>query len=99
MNYQVQRLTIGLAFILCCLLATALPAKAETGSDQDRWELGGAAYLWASGVEGTTVAGDEIEVSFSDVIEKLDGGLMGILAAQKGKWTLIGDFIYLSIHD
>ena len=88
-----------MAFILCCFLATALPVKAETPSNPDRWEFGGSAYLWAAGVEATSAAGDKIDVSFSDVLDNLDGGLMGIVSAQKGRWTLIGDFIYLSIQD
>jgi hypothetical protein len=71
---------------------------AETGSDPDRWKFGGSAYLWAAGVEGTDSAGDEIDVSFSDILEDLDGGIMGIIAAQRGKWTLLADIIYLSIH-
>jgi hypothetical protein len=91
-----QRLTADLALVLCCLLATALPAKA--GSGQDDWKFSGAAYLWAAGVEGTDAAGDDIDVSFSDVLEDLDGGLMGILAARKGRWTLLADVLYLSIH-
>jgi len=98
MHCYLQHLTTGLAFALCCLLATALPANAVTDSDQDGWKFGGSAYLWAAGVEGTDAAGDEIDVSFSDVLEDLDGGLMGIIAAQKGRWTLIADIIYLSIH-
>jgi hypothetical protein len=93
-----QRLTAGLAIFLCCFLAKALPAKADTVSGQDGWEFSGAAYLWAAGVEGTDAAGDDIDVSFSDVLEDLDGGLMGILAARKGRWTLLADVIYLSIH-
>jgi hypothetical protein len=97
-NDYMQRLTAGLTFILCCFLATALPAKADTGSGQDGWKFSGAAYLWAAGVEGTDAAGDDIDVSFSDVLEDLDGGLMGILAARKGRWTLLADVIYLSIH-
>ena len=36
--------------------------------------------------------------SFSDILEDLDGGLMGIIAAKKGRWTLLADIIYLSIH-
>jgi hypothetical protein len=79
-------------------MLAALPAKAETDSDQDGWEFGGSAYLWAAGVEGTDSAGDEIDISFSDILEDLDGGIMGILAAQKGRWTLIADILYLSIH-
>ena len=93
---HLQCLTTGLAIVLCCFSATALGVDA--GSDQNGWKFSGAVYLWAAGVEGTDAAGDEIDVSFSDVLEDLDGGLMGILAAHKGRWTLLADVLYLSIH-
>ena len=98
MSYSLKRLTAGTAFILCCFLAMTVAAAAETGSDQDGWTFGGSAYLWAAGVKGTDAAGDEIDVSFSDTLEDLEGGLMGVIAAQRGKWTLLADIIYLSIH-
>jgi len=98
MKDSLLRLTVALGSVLCCLLVTALPAKAETESDQDGWKFGGAAYLWAAGVEGTTATGDDIDVSFSDLLDDLDGGVMGILSAQKGRWTLFADILYLSIH-
>jgi len=98
MVYLLQRLTFSLAIVVCCCLALASPAMAETGSDQDGWKFGGSAYLWASGVKGTDADGNEIDVSFSDIVKDLDGGLMGIISAQKGKWTLLADFIYMSIH-
>ncbi|WP_319549877.1 hypothetical protein [Desulfogranum marinum] len=98
MKHHFQLLTTSLVFLLCCFFATALTAEAETDSKHDDWKFGGAAYLWAAGVKGTSMAGDEIDVSFSDVLGDLDGGLMGILSAQKGKWTLLANIIYLSIH-
>jgi len=54
-----NRLTAALAVVFYCLVATASPARAEAGSDQDRWKFSGSAYLWAAGVEGTDAAGDE----------------------------------------
>ena len=98
MIYHLQRLVLSLAIVMCCCLALASPTMAETGSDQDGWKFGGSAYLWAAGVEGTDAAGDEIDVSFSDIAKDLDGGLMGIISARKGKWTLLADIIYLSIN-
>ena len=99
MNCYLEHSTTGLALVLCCFLAVTLPAKADTGSGQDGWKFSGAAYLWAAGVEGTDAAGDEIDISFTDLLGSLEGGLMGILAAQKGRWTLLADFLYLSIHE
>ena len=85
MYYCLPRLTTGLALVLCCFLAMALPARADTDSGQDGWKFGGSAYLWAAGIEGTTAEGDDIDVSFTDILEDFDGGIMGILAARKGR--------------
>jgi hypothetical protein len=95
---RLKYFTAHLAFVACCVLAVALPAGADPDSDPDHWQFGGSAYLWAAGVEGTSAAGDEIDISFSDLLDDLDGGIMGILTARKGRWTLIGDFLYLSIR-
>jgi hypothetical protein len=97
MRFSLQGLTTGTAVILCCFLVMTLPATAEMGSDQDGWTFTGSAYFWASGVKGTDSAGDEMDVSFSDILEDLDGGLMGLIIAKKGKWMLFADMIYLSI--
>lgn len=96
MNNKLQRLVIGPAFF-CCFLA--FPVHANMPSSHDRWEYGGSAYLWLAGVDGTTTADDSINVSFNDVVDTLDLGLMGLLTAQKGKWMLFGDFIYLSLSE
>jgi hypothetical protein len=96
--YHLQRLAFSLAIAFCCSLALTTPVNAETQASDENWEFGGAAYLWGAGVEGTDSAGDEIDVSFSDIVKDLDGGLMGIISARKGKWTLLADIIYLSIN-
>ena len=76
MKYHLMRLATIPLFVSCCFLAMASPVKAETVSNEDSWEIGGSAYLWGAGVAGTTVAGDEVDVSFTDVLDKLEGGLM-----------------------
>ena len=98
MNCNFQRLATGMAFVLCCFLGTALPAEVEMDSDPDCWKFGGSMYLWAAGVKGTDAAGNDIDVSFSDTLEDLDGGFMGGIAARKGKWTILADLMGLSIH-
>ena len=85
MACHLQRLTSCLAFVLCRFLATALPAKA--GTDHDDLRSSGSAYLWAAGVEGMSAAGDEIDISFTDLLDSLDGGG---LAAPFGP-LIIGD--------
>ncbi|MEH6636270.1 MAG: hypothetical protein V7700_12160 [Halioglobus sp.] len=71
---------------------------AKTDSGEDHWVIGGSAYLWAAGVDGTSAEGDDLDISFTDIAKDLDGGVMGVVAAQHGKWTLIADIIYLTIQ-
>ena len=95
MIISLQRWTVTITFLLCCFLMLTMSVNAETQASQEGWGVSGSAYLWAAGVKGTDAAGDEIDVSFSDTLEDLDGGLMGIIGAQRGKWTLLADIIYL----
>jgi hypothetical protein len=67
-----QKLALITVTIMCCLLTLTTPVIAETQASEENWEFGGAAYLWAAGVEGTDSAGDEIDVSFSDIVKDLD---------------------------
>lgn len=91
------------------LLGGAAPASAADGGSgrtessggapTDRWVYAGEVYLWGAGLGGTTVAGDDIDVDFTDLIKKLDFGIMGTFAASKGEWTLFADLIYLDVSD
>ena len=69
------------------------------GAPTDRWVYGGEFYLWAAGVEGETAGGDDIDISFTDLAKDMEFGIMGILAAAKGKWTLFADLIYLDVDE
>lgn len=65
----------------------------------DRWIYGAEVYLWGASVGGKTVAGDDIDVSFTDLVPKLDMGFMATLAAARGKWTAFADIVYLDVSD
>lgn len=78
------------------LLATAMPAAAEE-MNSDKWEFGAQIYLWGAGIGVTTAEGDDIDISFSDLIKNLDMALMTTLAARKDKWTLLSDIVYLDV--
>ena len=79
------------------LALTAPMAYASDAVANETWEWGGALYLWGAGIGGTTAEGDDIDVSFNDIIDNLDMAFMGVLQAQKGKWTLLADVIYLDV--
>ncbi len=77
-------------------LATTVATQAAA---QDTWEYTGYFYLWGAGIGGETVTGQNVDVSFSDLVDNLDFGIMGALEAKNGPWAVFGDAIYLNISD
>lgn len=82
-----------LALMVVC--AGSLPAHAQ----EEAWtEVGG--YLWAASMKGDTqirnVSAD-IDVSFSDILENLDMGGMAYAEHRRGKWSFIGDGLYMKL--
>lgn len=78
------------------LSATTLTTTASQAEAQE-WDFRGFLYLWAPELGGSTVTGQDISVSFSDILDNLDFGLMGALEANTGPISLLGDFQYLNL--
>ena len=79
------------------VIATIIPG---TVSAQDPgWQFTAEVYLWCASVGGKTASGSDIDVDFDDILDKLEIGFMGLLGAQKGKWSLWTDVIYLAVKD
>ena len=66
---------------------------------QDNWDFTGLIYLWGAGIGGESVTGQSVDVSFNDILENLEFGIMGSLEARNGPWAIFGDAIYLNIAD
>ena len=82
-----------------CLLAMAVPVAAADSGSADEWKFDAALYLWAPSMTITPERGDEIKISFSDILNNLDMSFMGMLGARKGKWSLLADVIYMDLSD
>jgi hypothetical protein len=95
MNNNDSRLTWRICLLLISLTVTPLTAVA----DEHGWEYEGAVYLWGAGIGGTTVTGDDIDISFSDLISNLDMAFMGAFVARKNDWGLFADLIYLNVSE
>lgn len=79
--------------------AAAGMLAAGPAAAQDNWDLSFAPYLWATGIDGTAAIGNataDLEVNFSDIVDVLDGALLGHFEARKAGIGLFGDFIYLA---
>jgi hypothetical protein len=74
--------------------ATALAADSKLS---DEWKIDLDLYLWGAGIDATTVAGDELNMSFGDIVENLDFAFMGTFGGHKGRWFALADFVYLNV--
>ena len=80
------------AFAVSAILAMVGPAIAQ----ESDWSYSGTFYLWAAETKtsiDTPVGTIESTLSFGDALENLDFAFMGTLQAEKGPWSIIGDFV------
>jgi hypothetical protein len=88
------RSTVVAAAFSCLLYtAAAQPAAAQAPAD-DRWHVTIAPYMMGAGLNGTAaVLGQDVTVdaSFSDILNNLQFGAMGLVVARKGNWGVGGE--------
>jgi hypothetical protein len=87
-------------------LGVLLPgvALAQPPADQHRdWEVRAAVYGYFPNVGGTTrfaaPGGGEIDVDADDLVRNTDAAVMTAVEAQKGRWGLFADAIYMDLGD
>ncbi|CAK9052061.1 UPF0126 membrane protein SCO4104 [Durusdinium trenchii] len=94
--------------VVSCVIAigTFGVSSAQTASEGSdiglaipSWEFGTDVYLFGADIGGKTTDGSPVDISFGDLIENLNLGFMGTLAARKGRWSLAADLIYLDVSD
>jgi hypothetical protein len=91
-----------------CALAVAEPTFAQdpagqpdpgaAGPSADAWEFSVQPYLWGAGLDGTLSAQRvevDVDVSFSDIFEALDVGVLGTFEARRGRLSLASNLVYL----
>ncbi|WP_078084876.1 hypothetical protein [Microbulbifer mangrovi] len=84
-----------------CLAQAQSYGRPETfgGGPPDRWMVGAEVYIWGASVSGDTRSGDSIDIDFDELLEDLEMGFMGTLAASRNEWTVFADMIYLNASD
>jgi hypothetical protein len=90
-------LTVFALGLSLCVVSTA-PAVAQ--SSGDGWHGTIAPYFLGASMNGTTaVLGQEVTVdaSFSDILDNLQFGAMGLVVARKGHWGVGGDAIWMAL--
>ena len=88
----------GLLVLLAPCMAGTTFAR-EPSADAEAWHFRADAYLWAPAVGGESASGADIDIEFSDIARNLELAFMGTIAAERSKWLLELDAIYLDIED
>ncbi len=74
------------------------PATAPSQIIEDRWSFKITPYLWMAAMGGKTAAGDSFEMPFHQVLDDLSFALMTSIAAEKGRFGIYSDLIYLNLQ-
>jgi hypothetical protein len=77
----------------CLLLATS-PLQAE------EWTHELAPYMWGAGMDGSTGVGPviaDVDVGFSDILDNLEAGFMGMYRASRDGWSITADLVYMGL--
>ena len=92
-----RKVRFKLPALLAGCVSTIVLTGASSASAEENWDYTAFIYLWGASLGGESVTGQSIDVSFSDILENLDFGIMGTLEARNGPWAFFGDGIYLNI--
>jgi opacity protein-like surface antigen len=90
--------------LLGTIFAVAAPASAQTEvrSDTDKWQFEITPYLFGAGMNGKTGIGSvtsNVDMSFSDILNNLDSGLMALFEARKGPWSFAAEGVYFKLKN
>lgn len=76
-------------------------SQSAAASEADGWQYEVTPYLLAAGMDGTIGlqgVSTDVDASFNDIAENLDGGFMALFVAQKGPWSLGLEGVYMKIE-
>ncbi len=83
--------TVRAAVVLAC----AAWYTSGYAAEQEGFQLELTPYAWLMGVDAEVATGPveaDIDKSFSDLVDKVDAGFMGMTAASYNRWVLYGQY-------
>lgn len=85
---------------IACAIGGVLLAASPVLHADDGWKFETAAYLWGAGMEGAARVDDldiHVDMSFGDILDNLELGLMGAARAYNGRFTVGGDLVWMAL--
>jgi opacity protein-like surface antigen len=97
------RMASALVAGMLALGAGTVATPQTTAAQAGGWQFELTPYIWAAGMSGDVQGGAlptiGVDMSFSDILDNLDAGLMGAFEARKGRWGFLFDAIYMKLKD
>lgn len=97
---QMRKMVNAAAMVAAAMVPTVVSAQPLS----DQWQFGASVYGWLPSIRGSTTfpAGGsrldvDVDVSAKQIIDHLKFTAMGAFEAQKGRWGVFTDFIYLDV--
>jgi hypothetical protein len=91
----------GRALLLAAASVAAAAPGVASAQESEEWKFDAIVYAWLPSVGGKSTfpagSGSDISVDASQVIDSIKFAFMGTLGAQKGRWGVFGDAIYLDL--
>lgn len=84
------------------LAAASITPVHAADADEDRWQVELTPYLFAAGLYGSTGTSQvlaDVNMSFEDIVENLEAGLMGTLEVRRRRWGFIVDALFFELGD
>ena len=100
---RITTIVVSLGISAAIGVASGAAQAQATAAPRSGWSFDVTPYIWGAGMDGSVGAGElpplNVDMSFSDILEHLDAGLMGAFEARKGRWGLLLDAIYMKLED
>jgi opacity protein-like surface antigen len=82
--------------------AETAPPPAPAATDSAAPSFSGTFYLWGTSLSGKTstlppLPAVNIDASFGDILQELDGGIMGKAEMRLGRWSVLGDVMFTQV--
>jgi len=76
--------------------------QSSRAAGTDAWQYEVTPYFLAAGLNGKVgIRGvtSDVDMSFNDILDSLEGGFMGVFTAQKGRWNYGLEGVYFKLGD
>ena len=94
--------SVAMSSLIACLLGTPADAQDSAPAGTNRLELSITPYVWGTALKGDVGVGKtdaNVDASFKDILDHLNGALMLSLEARKGRFGLLSDTVYANLED